>query len=355
MAIYFCAYAYLAILAISSTCIFKNHSEKRKEYLSIGCFLMLFFLIALRHPSMGVDLGYGRSWGYITSFHKIASMSWEEVFALKSFMNYEKGYVLLNKLIATIYPNTQFYIAIIAFLSLVPVFFYVHKNSNAPVCSTIVYMGVQVFLLTYSGLRQCIAIALCCLAVEFIKTKQLFKFLLLIIVSCFFHSSSIVFVLAYPLYYVKLNFQMRLISLLFLPVLWIAKKPVFVFLCQVFGYTPKIDNNGAITLFLVFCLVYWFCLVFAPKSENGNLNLFFVACCIQAMAGLQSNLIRAGYSYAISLIVLLPNTAKSIQNKKTKFIVNIVVIGAFVAFGLYSIYTTEWAQAYPYIPHWKNV
>lgn len=355
MAIYFGVYAYLALLAISCKYVFKKNIQKRKTYVTIGCFIVIFLLIALRHPSMGIDLHYGKSYGYIHAFHQLAGMSWKDVLSLDSFLNYEKGYVILNKLIAVIYPNTQFYLAVVAFFSLTPIFYYVGKQSVSPIYSTVIYMGLQLFLLQYSGLRQCIAVGLCLIAVDFIRGRKPIKFILLVLFSCLFHSTSIVFLLAYPIYHIKMNFQIRIVSFVFLPIIWILKKPIFLFLTGLFGFTPKIDNNNAITLFLVLCMVYLFCCFFVPKDENGSLNLFFVACCIQAMAGLQSNMIRAGYSYLILLIVLLPNTIYSIQSKKTRFFVNLIVIPAFIAFGLYSIYTNEWAMAYPYIPHWKFV
>ena len=173
MTVYFGVYALLFLLHCYQT--FSNRTkEKRKRSTAFACFLILFFLMALRHPSMGRDLGNEISEGYLYSFHRIASMSWTKVFNLKEFLNYEKGYIVLNKILASISTEVQFFLGAVALISLVPVYIVVAKRSRSPIISTVVYMGLPVFLLLFSGLRQCIAIAICFCSILLIEKKRIF-------------------------------------------------------------------------------------------------------------------------------------------------------------------------------------
>lgn len=358
MTIYFFLYGILALFAIISLKASKNKNGKPnvKKRITRGCFLLLLLLVGLRHPSMGIDLVYGSTWtGYIYSFHQISSMSWGEVITLERFFNYDKGYILLNKLIGSVFANTQFFLAVIALISLISVFYLIEKKSDAPLVSVIIYLGLPCFLVLYSALRQGIALGLSLLSVRFIEEKKPIKFILLILLAMCFHSTSVIFLLAYPIYHIKLNKMLRWTSVWMLPVVWMLKKPIFIIASQIFGREPSIDNNGAITLFLVFSVIYIFCVVYSKSEHQGYLNLFYVACCIQALGGLNSIIIRAGYYYMIVLVILLPNVLESMQSRISRRLIKGLVVVCFAAFGIYSIYTTDWAMAYPYIPFWRNI
>ena len=153
MAVYFFLYGILAFLAIVS--MRSNCKSKAVKCCSFVCFFLLLLIVGLRDISMGSDLGDGRNTGYIASFYDIGSMSWQELWELDSFLNYEKGFVILNKLISTIFPNAHFYLLVIALLTFAPVFSLVNRESMSPVFSTIVYLGLPVFLISFSALRQC--------------------------------------------------------------------------------------------------------------------------------------------------------------------------------------------------------
>ena len=61
--------------------------RRRGLYVGIS-FLLLFALIALRHPSMGFDLQYGSEKGYLGAYRYFASCSWREIFAREKFDKY---------------------------------------------------------------------------------------------------------------------------------------------------------------------------------------------------------------------------------------------------------------------------
>lgn len=331
--------------------IWKKDKAPRKKFYVWSCFLIWLTILALRHPSMGSDLHYGKDFGYIGSFHKLAAFSWPSVLRITQFYNYEKGYILLNKLIATFFENTQFFLFIIALICLAPVFFVIFKRSNNVLLSVIIYLGLPPFVFLYSGLRQSIAIGICFLSIFVIEKRKPFQFFLIILLASFFHSSAWVFLVAYPLFHIRPSKIGRIVSFVLIFIVLEIKRDLFPFLAELFGRTARLDNNNSIHLFLIFLLIYLFCTFFEDKEKSGYLNLFFVACCIQAMAGLNNIISRAGFYYMLPLLISLP-ACISRSDYRFRYLIEFSIIVCFVFSGLYQIENTSWAMACPYHFFW---
>ncbi len=317
--------------------------------------ILLILIFGLRNPEMGNDLK-----GYLPSFDRLNLFSWKEIFKLHDFLNYEYGYIIFNKLVGSVFCNRQFFLFVCAAVSIIPIGYTIYKHSDYPLDSWFVYLGLPVFLLTFSGLRQAIAIGITTLSYNFIKQKKLVRFIFIILLASLFHSSALVFLLAYPVYRIRFGKRFVLFSIILLPVVWLLRNPLFELLTKLAGYNEVMDNNGAVTLFIVFALVYLFC-VFTGDTEdetvNGFTNLFYIACLVQAMGGLSSIAVRAGYYYMIPLIIVLPkiiNENRFFKNERDRQLVRIIILAIFITYGLYDIYTTTWAESGKYCFFWNE-
>lgn len=350
-------FALYALLFFSSWALkkFGKRYKYHKRFTICG-FVLVSSVIALRHPSMGWDLGYGNVFGgYLESFDRINGFSWQEVLNIERFQNYEYGYIVFNKLIGSICNNQQFFLAICAIVSIVPVFYFIYKRSDDSRLSVLIYLGLPVFMLLFSGLRQAIAIGICVLSILFIQNKKPVGFMLLVLFAMLFHSSAATFLFAYPAYYIKLNKSFRIVSVFLLGIIFAFRKTIFPVLCEWFGYNDvTMDNNGAITLFLVFIAIYVYCFLFGSKADHGYLNLFYIACICQAMAGLHNTVLRVSYYYMLALVILLPSVIKNTKDNTVQIISKIVVPICFIAFALFSFYNSSWAEAYPHYWFWQN-
>ena len=127
-----------------------------------------------------------------------------------------------------------------------------------------------------------------------------------------------------------------------------------------FKENAHIDNNGAITLFLVFVLIYIFCFIFikddkteSSLAENGFLNIFLIACICQAFGELNNESMRVGYFFMPSIAIVIPGVVQGIADKKTRLTSYVLINGAFILFSLWSLYRSTWAMAYPYHFFWS--
>lgn len=359
MLIYYFEYAVLFLFAGMAMTL-KNKNESRyNKALFIFSSIVIVLILGLRHPSMGNDLRYQKLNGYLGSFDRINMCSWQDIWTLK-VMNYERGYIIYNKLIGSLGGNQQALLIVSAGLSVIPIMYYLSKNSKNMLLSIIIYLGLPAFLMCYSGLRQAIAIGITSLSMIYIKKKSLVKFVLLVLLASTFHSSAIVFLVAYPLYHIKASDKWDAASIISIPVIYILRVPLFTTLSKLFKDEAHTTETGAFTLFVIFSLIY-IGLVFLSKKRKcpcGYTNIFYFACLCQAFAGLYYTAMRVGYYFMIALAVGLPEVLQDMKSErdedKSYKLAYGIVIALFVIYGLYALKISTWAMAYPYKFFWNE-
>lgn len=370
MIAYYISYTTITIISLWFFHNKRLDVQKSRRLFCLIAFIIFSLLLALRHPSMGIDLGYGTNHGYLVMFSYIKNMDWKQVFT-SSVANYERGYIVFNKIIGIFFSDSQALLVISGFICIASISYQVYKNSKLPLLSFIIYLGLPSFLLNFSGLRQAIAISITIFAFSFIQKKKPIPFVLIVILASFFHSSALVFLLAYPLYYVKTNARIELYSMVALPVVFLLRYPLFHVVSSVFKQNAVPDNNSAVTLFIVFSLIYVFAIVFkdgANGKEVGYRNIFYVACVIQAFGSVYSTAIRVGYYFMIYLALLLPEIIthktlipefiahktliKKYEHINFNAIMYVVVFICFAVFGLYALSKSSWALTNPYHFFW---
>lgn len=356
MTVYFALYFLIALFSILYSARCKTE-KTRNALLCWTVFFLVFLLLALRNETMGVDLlSKDMTGGYLVAYDALAKKPWSVIF--DGYLNYEAGYIFLNKLVALLSGgNRQVFLAVCALGSLLPVAYMIYRNSDTPAFSFLIYMGLPVFLLLYSGLRQSLAIGLTFLSIRFIQKRKPIPFILLVLAASQFHYSAYLFLLAYPIYYLRMNTALRVVSVFVLPVVFLLRHPLFSILSKLLKQNAAVDDNGAVTLFLVFFAIYFFCFIFTDESEeqNGYTNLFFLACFCQAFGSVNSIAVRVGYYFMMPLALLLPKAVDSMRVEQERRLAKIVIAACFALYGLYAIYSSTWAEANPYHWFWETV
>lgn len=332
---------------------YSGRKKSKESWFVFFAFLILLLIIGFRNQSMGVDLI-----GYLPSFDKLNTYSMKQILSLDSYLNYEKGYVIFNKIVGIFYNNKQFFLFVCALFSLIPIGILILNESRITILSLYIYLGIPPFLLLFSGLRQALAIGITVCSFKFLKERKFLPFAIIVILASTFHTSAFVFIIAYPIYGYKMKKSIALGSIISLPIIWYLRTPVFQLAVNLLSINVTIDNNGAINLFIIFTLIYLFSTLFVNRENskaNGLSNLFFVACLIQALGGVYSIVIRLGYYFMIYLILLIPEIISDMKNmhsfKERKIVLSCIYI-SFIYFGLYFLRNGGWAESYPYYAFW---
>ena len=359
MQIYFLGYAILFAFAGLARSLKRKDESKYNKALFVVSSIVIVLILGLRHQSMGNDLRYQSSNGYLGAFDSIVSYPWSKIWNIK-VLNYERGYIIYNKLVGFLGADRQMFLFVTAVFSIVPIMYYLSKNSQNMLLSIIIYLGLPVFLMCFSGLRQSIAIGITSLSMVCIKDKSLVKFVLLVLLASTFHSTAIVFLVAYPLYHIKISNKWDAISIISIPVVYVLRTPLFSILSKLLKNDAKTTDTGAFTLFIIFTLIY-IGLVILNKKQNrpgGYINIFYLACLCQAFAGVNYTAMRVGYYFmialAIGLLEVLQDMKSERDENKSYKIAYGVVVALFIIYGLYAIKTSTWAMAYPYKFFWNQ-
>ena len=356
MTIYYCMFALFIFLYMLFGALEKDALIAAKK-LSWSLFALVFFVVALRHPSMGVDLGYGRDYGYLASFHRLSEYSINEVIQLESYLNYEKGFVLLNKVIGLLSKNYQVFLAICAFLSIFPIAYAIAARKNNDVLlSWLIYLALPCFLMTYSGLRQAIAIGLVFYSLIYIEKKRFVWFVVCILLASSMHSTAIVCLAIYPAYHIKIGKSERILTIAIFPITYIFRRQIFLVLSRFVREGVVIDDNGSSALLILFIFLYIVCTVLWTDDNryNGYMNIFACACFCQCLASVYTTATRVGYYFTMVLPLLLPVVSLNFSNRKSIYIFKMGVGVCFIIFSLYNIVTSSWAQANPYSFFWQS-
>ena len=187
---------------------------------------------------------------------------------------------------------------------------------------------------------------------------------MLVVLAWLFHSSAIIFLIAYPLYYLKQSSIWKLVSVIAIPIIYAFRLPLFRVLSVIFKENAEVQDTGALTLFLIFIVIYVFLIVCGNsnnKLSSGCTNLFWVACLVQAFSGVYDTAMRVGYYFMVYAIIALPETVSNeedntILDYKYKSLITMIMCLGFIGYGFYVLYSAtgdSWFTTNPYRFFWE--
>lgn len=255
-------------------------SRKNKKYnafvLTIA--VLTFFIIANESIKSNGDLQ-----GYYNHYNSLSHVKFDYFFRNWSDMK-DPFYHLCGFLTSKIGLDFYGWHTVIAFVSAFAIYNLISRYSTNVFISltTIFVLGLFGFIL--SGLRQALALSVLMFSFTFLREKKLICFILVVLLASLFHSTALIFIVAYPVYQMKFNYKnLVLMCLGGIVVLLNAGGMVSLYLKLVgtddiySGYT---DNRSGLTVsgtvisgfVLVFCLVF----MFLGKSKAKNPQICYL-------------------------------------------------------------------------------
>lgn len=211
------------------------------------------------------------------------------------------------------------------------------KNHNQQLFAYIIYICV-VYFSSYNILRQCLSCSIFLCSLKYIKNKEKFKYISLILIASSFHISSISLLFLYP----YLNNKKYLLKKNMIIIFFIFSYVKFDELINLINYFLKTlfninyENRYDILMFkeilnyipaLIFLFIYLSLLILNYKNKGKfqeNLDLSFLSLIIIILG--TKNIIFARLSaYYIPLTILFLPLISNLFNKENKRIYNIVI------------------------------
>ena len=342
-------YVFLVLLFFISILTIDIKNTKIRNIIIIGfSAIYIIMMQGLRHQSIGVDTS-----GYIIGYNLSSNIN---VFEGEKLFNYESGYILLNNILNKIGVSEQVFLTIISIIIIIPIATTMIRKSKMPALSILLYMAFGFLTMTFSGLRQSIAMGILFFSYMYIQDRKIVGFLICIILACTFHKSAIGFIIAYPLYNLKLRYKDYLFVIPIFLIAFLLRRQIFEYLAFLFkGESVLAEATGAYGLFLFMISVLILSYIFYRKENkdvNAYRNYILVAIFIQMLASCSYTVGRMGYYYWIFITLLVPEVLKNQKKGLDRFLYGTAIIIFLVVYYIMNL-RTGYLNIVPYLFFWQ--
>lgn len=349
MGIFILMYAVLLLLWGFSS---PQNSKTKENTIWILSFLTLWLIQALRDETVGTDLQV-----YIPAFNDIRSYNGG------ADISFEGGYTYYNLLISKyISTDHNLFLAITSFFSLFPITLLYKKYSRNQCLAYIIFSAFIIYHFSFSGLRQALALGIVATAAIFAFERRLIPFCLLILLASFFHKSSIISVVIYPIInYIRMTPVRYLwLTVAGVAIIWGLEIIVPFITSFIFGgdaYTGYYSHEVNASYNLFFLLVIFFLFTFLVKKPSRTLDSYrlLLYCCIitQSLGFISVVATRIGYYFFIFLPLILTQTIYELPySKNSKGLISIGLAAFMIFFFLYSN-SGGYLKVVPYKFYWE--
>lgn len=317
----------------------------------IMCSLVVCWAIsAFRSVEVGAD-----TMNYARIFRILCNSTWRDIFSSFKYQGTEIGFNVMAKAVGTCGGDYYVFQLLICALFCFGFYPFISKNCLNSVLAMTVFYGSGLYLYSFNISRQMVAVMFVANAWDCLSEKRNKKFVILLFLACVFHSTAVIFLLAFLGYYCWKNKlgRMLLIALLVTFLIFYMRffdmvKPL---LRKYYNYASYLDNNlekqtaGMIIYFWIIVVVMALLTIYYCRKEKtqfsiiGFFSIVYVVCNI---VGLQINYFyRIGYFFMPFLIPLFDNFYYLI---KRKYMAKAYMLSAIMCLNIYFILSINASQ-----------
>lgn len=330
---------------------FGNLADKRRQaaYLAIAG-TMIAVVMGLRYAESPTNRDL---YTYYTFYSHLPEMSWPEAFAAVS--RFDPGYVVFNKLLASVAPWPQTIVLVEAAVAVFATMYYVYKNSDSPFLGSLFYLTIGALPFHLSGFRQTFAMSICLLGVECIKKKRPVAFIAVVLLAASFHRSAIVFLPAYLLIDKKPSLTRAGIGLV-LTVVAAYGAELIAELGNSFmdtGYSASYAGSqfGGLVPIAIYAIAIILSLRHRKKLQPYiGVNMAAIGVSIYVLRYLALVLQRISYYFLPGVLIALPEGIAAEEDKHLRALLQLAAVSLSIALFAYRIGSEPWG---PYLFFWQ--
>lgn len=352
-----------------------KNSNTKKCYL-IVCFGLLTVVAMLRKYTIGTDLNLF----YAPTFEQIKYLDFSNLFEVE----FEGGYVLINKIISLFCGDVQGLIVLTSCF-IIPVYgVFIYKNSEKVEISTMLFVLLRIYFMTLNIIRQEIAVAIILIAYEYIKQHKNLKAIILILLATSMHTSAIICLALIPLYKIKFTRKTFLVLLIIAIITMLVGNQIIMLFTNVFssfglsnrrGYENyfEIDRYGGqkvniISIYTVaiaglFFIIGYIVLIFnkrtnLKKNQDNNdflVYLSYIYFIITVLTLKIAIVNRLSYYVLPFTLILIPRVLSNIKKRINKTLLFVILLGIMFFTCIYILvyYADELYGIVPYEFFWE--
>lgn len=306
------------------------------------------FLVAAFREGVGYDYYLYASWFFGAK---------NEPEFLLAGSKLEKGFLVPMKFLADATDDYQIMFVVIAAVIAAAVMIYIYSYTEKAYLGVFFFLAFGAYFNTMCFMRQRIAAVIVLFAIRYIKKKQFFRFLALVLLASTFHVSALVMIVFYFLLQIKMNWISLGVYSGALVLYFFFSEAAIEFITQYFytgyqlGEDPEITNGlgpvYAIFFGILFLLAFFVRKRLCEKDKFNNvlINIMFFDFFFEAMGAKHGVLSRfAGLFIIPALIVLVPRVVEEYaelcrekfgKDRRRLIISRTAVLTAFAAFSTF--------------------
>lgn len=333
----------------------ETYQKKNRQAISVF-FLILTFLIACRHDTIGKD-----TTNYIYFFENFAKVGWEKLPTIPV----EIGFSTFNKIVALFSTDPRFFLVVMAIFVSILLFPTYRRLCIDPSLTIVLFCVMSTFVMMFSGIRQMMAVGIGFIAYHFTRKRNIVLFLLFAVLAMTVHASAFMLLLMYPLYHAKITRKWLLAIVPMLVILFVFNEQVFAILsllvAQFTKYDGEISSTGAYTMLILLAIFAVFAFLIPDENRvdeetNGLRNFLLLAVVVQMFAPLHMLAMRMGYYYIIFIPLLLPKIIAVRSERWSEVAVagRHIMLVFFLIYFVMGMYTGSALNVFPYHFFWEN-
>lgn len=232
-------YIILLLVLLLSSYIFKPHrSVKGKRNFLILMFGLIFFVNAARSPEIGIDL----TKYYAPHYAQFAQIPWTNLQSITISGDWELGFCIFCKLLTYISTNLQFFITVSSAIIVFPYGYFIYKNSEDIVFSTLFYITFNLMFSNMNTIRQALAVSIVITGFSYLKDKKYVKYTIFVVFAMLFHKSALIAILLLIIDIIRLTRVRMILLLIALGVVPVVYSLLFDYLLNI----PFLSNSYAV-------------------------------------------------------------------------------------------------------------
>lgn len=331
------------VISIIIFCIVQKYSyhaanQVKLCYLDI-LFILLALIMGLRSISVGVD-----TINYKDIFTNIAITPLNRLLQINPITNdIEIGFILYAKFISIIWSNYHFFLLISALIFCFLFRRFIKRTTKNYFIASVLFISIGTYLVAFNIYRQMLAVALLANGWLYFKDKKYVATFFLSLLAISFHTTAIIFVVAYLTYSWRNSFLMKILPLITI-LLYISFETLLDSIAPIIAhYNNYLSNhktlqeaNTVIVLWVIETIIALY-FIYKPDSNSlykfiGNMSLLYV---VFNLIGLRFNYIeRLGLYFSPFIILSFCYLSDIIHKRNLK---NIFFLGSITCFLIYFI------------------
>lgn len=298
----------------------KNLKIRKRQVTYMG--LLLFLFAALRSPTVGIDIRPDYPTGYWEDYYVNADVSFAEILFMRA--GRDPIFHCFLKVLSFFSDSPQTMLIAIGGIFAFGFSYFVYHSKGNVLLTYMMLIGFRIFSFSFSGLRQAVALGLIYIAYIAFRDEKYKQFVILTCVAALFHNSALIFLLSWPLLFIKVNY---VVSALFL-LLWIniVTNGIIVNYLATLFFSGRFDSylENSVNMafegggtFFIYVFFYLLILISYRKikindvSFDKEFSILSVGMFFSTIGQSMSNVFRMAYYF---IFLLFPATSQMIMS-----------------------------------------